>query len=70
MHFKNSRANKKSKSDKTYHLVYLFRWKIRKHTLYEIEDKFCSALGYENHQRISAIHKDTDNLHIHMRSIN
>ncbi|GAA5110046.1 MULTISPECIES: TraI/MobA(P) family conjugative relaxase [Bartonella] len=65
---KTQEQNKKSKSDKTYHLVLSFPdGEIpEKHTLYEIEDKFCSALGYENHQRISAIHKDTDNLHIHI----
>ncbi|EJF82630.1 TraI/MobA(P) family conjugative relaxase [Bartonella rattimassiliensis] len=65
---KTQYQNKKSKSDKTYHLVLSFPdGEIpEQHTLYEIEDKFCAALGYENHQRISAIHKDTDNMHIHI----
>lgn len=65
---KTQDQNKKSKTDKTYHLVLSFpAGKIPdKETLYAIENKFCAALGYENHQRISAIHKDTDNLHVHI----
>jgi hypothetical protein len=31
-----------------------------------IEERFCKALGYAEHQRISVIHHDTDNVHIHV----
>ncbi|WP_273788572.1 TraI/MobA(P) family conjugative relaxase [Bartonella grahamii] len=65
---KTQDQNKRSKTDKTYHLVLSFPVgeTPERETLYAIEDKFCAALGYENHQRISAIHKDTENLHIHI----
>ncbi|WP_245256351.1 TraI/MobA(P) family conjugative relaxase [Bartonella melophagi] len=65
---KTQNQNKKSKTDKTYHLVLSFPIgeTPEKKTLHEIEDKFCAALGYDTHQRISAIHQDTDNLHIHI----
>lgn len=65
---KTQAQNKRSKTDKTYHLVLSFPSgeTLERETLYAIEDKFCAALGYENHQRISAIHKDTDNLHVHI----
>ncbi|WP_375678743.1 MULTISPECIES: TraI/MobA(P) family conjugative relaxase [unclassified Bartonella] len=65
---KTQDQNKKSKTDKTYHLVLSFPAgeTPEREILYAIEDKFCAALGYENHQRISAIHKDTDNLHVHI----
>ncbi|MBV9299066.1 MAG: relaxase/mobilization nuclease domain-containing protein [Verrucomicrobia bacterium] len=36
------------------------------HTLRVIEERFCKELGYAGHQRISAIHHDTDNVHIHV----
>lgn len=60
--------NKRSQSDKTYHLVLSFPVGERpeQKTLHEIEDYFCKSIGYEHHQRISAIHQDTDNLHIHV----
>ncbi|UTO27674.1 TraI/MobA(P) family conjugative relaxase [Bartonella harrusi] len=65
---KTQDQNKKSKSDKTYHLVLSFPAgeTLEREILYEIEDKFCNALGYKDHQRISAIHKDTANLHVHI----
>jgi len=31
-----------------------------------IEEKLCEGLGFGEHQRISAVHTDTDNLHIHI----
>ncbi|MDG6882830.1 conjugal transfer relaxase TraI [Phocoenobacter uteri] len=60
--------NTRSESDKTYHLLLSFpTGEFLEHKkLYEIEDRFCNALGYGDHQRISAIHNDTDNLHIHI----
>jgi Relaxase/Mobilisation nuclease domain len=35
-------------------------------TLRVIEERFCKELGYAEHQRISVIHHDTDNVHIHV----
>ncbi|EJF76235.1 hypothetical protein MEC_00038 [Bartonella alsatica IBS 382] len=65
---KTQDQNKRSKTDKTYHLVLSFPTgeTPERETLYAIEDKFCDALGYGTHQRISAIHKDTANLHVHI----
>ena len=31
-----------------------------------IEERFCNALGYAEHQRVSVVHHDTDNVHIHV----
>ena len=31
-----------------------------------VEERICAVLGYGEHQRISAVHNDTDNLHIHI----
>lgn len=61
-------SNKRAQSDRTYHLLISF--KAGEHpspkVLKEIEASFCEALGYGEHQRISAVHNDTDNLHIHV----
>ena len=35
-------------------------------TLKAIEERVVSAIGFKEHQRISAVHHDTDNLHIHV----
>lgn len=60
--------NKRAKGDKTYHLLLSFR--AGEHpsaeTLRAIEERICGGLGYAEHQRISAVHADTDNLHIHI----
>jgi hypothetical protein len=60
--------NKRATSDKTYHIIISFR--AGEHpsdqALKEIEEKVCAGLGYAEHQRISAVHHDTDNLHIHV----
>lgn len=60
--------NTRSKADKTYHLVLSFPTgeEPDQQTLNKIEDEFCDALGFSHHQRISAVHQDTDNLHIHI----
>jgi len=61
-------ANTRSKTDKTYHLVFSFPpgeepdLKI----LHEIEDQLCASIGYADHQRISAVHIDCDHLHVHV----
>jgi len=60
--------NTRSKADKTYHLVISFpegEQPIREQ-LEDIEDTLCQALGFEEHQRISAVHQDTENMHLHV----
>jgi hypothetical protein len=60
--------NKRACSDKTYHLLISFDGGDRPsaHTMRSIEDELCDALGFKEHQRVSAVHTDTDNLHIHV----
>lgn len=60
--------NTRAKTDKTYHLILSFRAgeSPSKEVLNAIEDRICDGLGYTGHQRVSAVHNDTDNLHIHI----
>ena len=60
--------NKRSTADKTYHMVYSFPPGESPpiEVLHAIEDELCAAIGYSDHQRISAVHKDTDHLHVHV----
>jgi hypothetical protein len=60
--------NTRSKADKTYHLVVSFPdgELPTREQLEDIEDRMCEALGYGDHQRISAVHQDTDNRHLHI----
>jgi hypothetical protein len=59
--------NTRAESDKTYHLIVSFRGdEPDEITLNAIEARICGALGYGDHQRVSAVHHDTDNLHIHI----
>ncbi len=60
--------NKRAKSDKTCHLVLSFPEgeRLSLSDLNAIEERFCDALGFADHQRISVIHDDTNNLHIHI----
>jgi len=62
------RQNTRSLVDKTYHLLISFRAGEQPSVdvLRNIEDKLCAALGYQEHQRVSAVHHDTDHLHIHI----
>jgi len=61
-------ANTRSKNDKTYHLVFAFPPGEQPplETLHAIEDELCAAIGFADHQRISAVHIDTDHLHVHV----
>jgi len=61
-------TNTRAKGDKTYHLLVSFRANEQPdaETLHAIEERICAGLGYAEHQRISAAHKDTDNLHMHI----
>jgi hypothetical protein len=60
--------NTRAKSDKTYHLLVSFRAGEQPNdaVLKAIEERMCAGLGYGEHQRISVVHHDTDNLHIHI----
>lgn len=60
--------NTRSKADKTYHLVYSFPPGEQPpiEVLHAIEDELCASIGYADHQRISAVHIDTDHLHVHV----
>jgi relaxase-like protein/DNA relaxase TraI-like protein/conjugative element/phage-associated large polyvalent protein len=61
-------ANTRSKTDKTYHLVFSFPpgETPTLETLHKIEDELVASIGYADHQRISAVHIDTDHLHVHV----
>jgi len=61
-------ANTRAASDKTFHLIVSFRAgeQPSAETLRAIEARICDGLGYGEHQRVSAVHHDTDNLHVHI----
>lgn len=61
-------ANRRSRAGKTYHLVFAFPPGERPalDVLHAIEDELCAAIGLGDHQRISAVHIDTDHLHVHV----
>ena len=60
--------NQRACSDKTYHLLISFPAgdSLSTEALRSIEDEVCDALGFGEHQRVSAVHTDTDNLHVHV----
>lgn len=60
--------NKRSRGDKTYHLVVSFPPGERPplEVLHAIEDRLCEAIGLSDHQRLSAVHTDTAHLHMHI----
>ena len=60
--------NKRAKSDKTCHLVLSFPEgeRLSLSDLNAIEERFCDVLGFNGHQRISVVHDDTNNLHMHI----
>ena len=62
------RLNTRAKSDRTYHLLVSLRAGENPdaQTLRVIEERFCRELGYVEHQRVSVVHHDTDNVHIHV----
>lgn len=61
-------ANQRSVSDKTYHLIVSFApgEHPQLDTLRDIEERLCAGLGFSEHQRISAVHHDTDHTHLHI----
>lgn len=62
------RLNTTSKQDKTMHLVISFQEDERPslEIMRAIEEEFARALGMEHHQRLSVVHSNTNNLHIHI----
>ncbi|PTN09680.1 TraI/MobA(P) family conjugative relaxase [Nitrosomonas aestuarii] len=60
--------NTRATSDKTYHLIISFRAgeHVRNEDMAGIEERICTGLGFAGHQRISVVHHDTDNMHIHV----
>ncbi|WP_017162638.1 TraI/MobA(P) family conjugative relaxase, partial [Xanthomonas phaseoli] len=60
--------NTTSRNDKTYHLVVSFRAGERPtpEQLRDIEAHLCQVVGLGEHQRMSAVHTDTDNVHLHI----
>lgn len=60
--------NTRAKSDKTCHLVLSFPEgeRLSLSDLNVIEERFCDVLGFGGHQRISVVHDDTNNLHMHI----
>ena len=62
------RDNTLAEGNKTYHFLFSFPTgeEPDEKTLREIEEAYCNALGFSGHQRLSVIHRDTDNLHVHV----
>lgn len=62
--------NTRSKKEKTYHLMVSFRpedeAKLSPEIFKEIEKELAEALGFQDHQRHCGVHKNTDNLHMHI----
>lgn len=60
--------NNRARGDKTYHLVISFA--PGEHpsgeTIRKIEDSVVESIGFNQHQRVSVVHHDTDNLHVHL----
>jgi hypothetical protein len=62
--------NTRSAKEKTYHLIVSFRpedeAKLTPEVFREIEMEFAKALGFEEHQRHAGVHKNTNNIHLHV----
>ncbi|MCZ4806691.1 relaxase/mobilization nuclease domain-containing protein [Legionella pneumophila] len=60
--------NQRATGDKTYHMLISFAQgeNPSPQVLREIEDRVALSIGFKEHQRISVVHHDTDNLHIHV----
>jgi hypothetical protein len=60
--------NTRSSADKTYHLIISFRRDENPDpaSLTAVEERICDGLGFSGHQRVSVVHHDTDNLHLHV----
>ena len=60
--------NQRATGDKTYHMLISFApgENPSPQVLRAIEDRVALSIGFKEHQRISVVHHDTDNLHIHV----
>ncbi len=60
--------NTRAKAERTYHMVVSFPpgETPSDEQLRDIEDELVNAIGLGEHQRISAVHTDTDHLHVHV----
>ncbi len=60
--------NTRSHKGKDYHLVVSFPEGERptREQMEDIEDRLCEAIGLAEHQRVSAVHQNTDNWHLHI----
>jgi hypothetical protein len=62
--------NQRTRKAKTYHMMISFRPededKLTDDVLKEIEKEFAKALGFEEHQRHCGVHKNTNNIHMHV----
>ncbi|NLZ17596.1 MAG: relaxase/mobilization nuclease domain-containing protein [Desulfobulbaceae bacterium] len=62
--------NTRAKSDKTYHLMVSFRpedeARLTPEAFQRIENAMAEALGLDEHQRLCGVHKNTNNLHLHI----
>lgn len=60
--------NTRAKSDKTYHMVVSFQSDENptSEMMREIEAELVRSIGMERHQRLSVVHGNTNNLHIHI----
>lgn len=62
------RRNTRSGADRNYHLVVSFPEGERpsREQVENIEDRLVAAIGFGAHQRVSAVHQNTDNWHLHI----
>ncbi len=62
--------NTRSQKEKTYHLLVSFRpedeAKLTPEAFKAIEERFAAALSFSEHQRHCGIHKNTNNIHMHI----
>ena len=66
--YATQQKNTSSKGDKTYHLLISFRpgEEPGRDMVRRIEKEVCGKLGFGEHQRVAVVHKDTDNVHMHI----
>ena len=62
--------NRRSSKEKTYHLIVSFRpedeARLTPEVFKAIEEEFAKELGFAEHQRHCGVHKNTNNLHMHV----
>lgn len=62
--------NTRTTKEKTYHLLVSFRpedeAKLTPEAFKAIEERFAAALGFSEHQRHCGVHKNTNNIHLHI----